>query len=137
MLTALEREYAACEESVEFVWGILSIDDPLSVREASFWTMNDLSIIRHTDTDEYSVAINSAIQFPDQGINGYKQYIRNLIDKFRDWMISTGRDVNYPVSTYDLFISGASIDTKYSSIEELFSSLDKLVSNLVCSCNVD
>lgn len=108
MLTELEREYATFEEGIEFVWGVFSIEDPFSAREASFGTMNDLSIIHHTDTDEYSIAINSAIQFPGQGITGYKQYIGNLMDKFCDWMISTGRDVNYTVNTYDLYISGTS-----------------------------
>lgn len=136
-MTEIEKLYADFEKDVEYVWGVLSIDDSISTQEPNLWTMNDMSVIHHTDTDEYSIEINGMIGFFDSQKYGPKQYIGNLMDKFRDWMFLTGRDMNYPVSTYDLFITGANINTRYKSIEELYSSFDKLVTNFISSCNVD
>lgn len=136
-LTDIERQYVSYEEGRECVWCAMSIDDPLISDEGHLWTMNDIALIHHTDTDEYSIELNGLKRFLEPQKYGPKQYIGDLMDKLRDWMVSTGRDMGYPVSTYDLFITGANINTRYKSIEELYSSFDKLVTNYISSCNVD
>lgn len=132
-MTEFEKQYAAYEEERECIWGVASIDDPLVSGAGSLWTMNDICIIHYIPTDEYSIEINSIRDFPNPQQYGPKQYIGELMDKLRDWMISTGKNMDYPVSTYDLFITGANINTRYKSIEELYASFDKLVFNFVNS----
>lgn len=98
-------------KDTKFIWGIKSWDCLSQSVVANLYTMNDLNLIYLKDEDKYTLR---------DGYNGEKQYIKSLLGKFTDWMISQGYNIDQPMALYEIFTEGYNINTHFSSIEDAY-----------------
>ena len=64
----------------EFIWGIESGDDFYN-EEPNLFTVNDLDIVYHKDTNSYHLGVETIYRFMD-GNEGEIKYLENLLDRF-------------------------------------------------------
>ena len=109
-------------DDIELVWGIISYDDLSSQSEATLYTMNDIELVRHKDTGEFSLSVETAYEFDDP-----KPYLQGLLDAFTKWMVENGYDTNHKFHPYWHFSGGYNIDTHFKTVEEVYANFRLLV----------
>ena len=101
--------------SLEFIWGIKSVDDLTKGNNAHLYSMNDIDIIYDRDTKLYSLGVETAYIFKD--INAECRYLKELLDLFSKFMDDNGHNKNYYIN---LFMKDVSTSTSAEIIEELY-----------------
>lgn len=114
------------DDKYEFIWGIKSCDDLSGVVEANYDTMNDFDIVYNKKSKIYSMSVETIYMFKN-GLDGEKKYIKSILDKFTEWMISKGYDTSKGLGLWDIFTDGKNIKTEFENIEELYSTFRFLV----------
>ncbi len=88
--------------------------------------MNDLDLIYVKDEDKFILSVETIYLFED-GYSSEKQYIKSLLDKFTDWMISQGYNIDQPMALYEIFTEGHNINTHFNSIEDAYNTFKIMV----------
>ena len=114
-----------------FIWGIKSYDDLSGNRLPNMHTMNDLELIYHKDTNNYSISIETIYLFRDNGQYGYMQ---SLLDEFTKWMNENNYATDREFALFEVFTDGISINNRFDSIEEAYAAF-KMMVNGYCSLN--
>ena len=76
------------DNGMEFVWGLLAGDDFTARLECGPYTMNDIELIHWTDTDTYTVSIETGYTFKNK--QDMRVYLLNLLRAFTAWMQEQG-----------------------------------------------
>ena len=97
--------------------------------EANLYTMNDLDIIYNKKTNKYAIGIETIYSFSN-GRKGEQEYIKDLLNKFTEWMQSKGYDTNTYIPIYSAF-TYKNINSEFDSIEELYAYFKMLVNGFV------
>lgn len=108
--------YDDCE-NLKFIWGIKSYDDLCSC-DCNLYTMNDFDIIYNKETQKYFMGVETVYQFREK--DGEKIYIKNLLDKFTEWMIKSGYNISKKLNIYEVFTAGYNINTEFDNLEDLY-----------------
>lgn len=116
------------EDTYEFIYGIKSYDDFSLENEANLYTMNDLDIVYNKKTKKYIIGIETIYSFSN-GRKGEQEYIKDLLNKFTEWMQSKGFDTNTYIPIYSAF--NKNINSEFDSIEELYAYFKMLVNGFV------
>lgn len=116
------------EDTYEFIYGIKSYDDFSLGNEANLYTMNDLDIVYNKKTKKYIIGIETIYSFSN-GRKGEQEYIKDLLNKFTEWMQSKGYDTNTYIPIYSAF--NKNINSEFDSIEELYAYFKMLVNGFV------
>jgi hypothetical protein len=126
-----EKEYINEYETTKFkhIWGIKSWDD-LSGKECNMNTMNNFDITYHKETDDYTLGVETIYMFKEE--NGDKDYIKDILNRFTQWMIDNGYDTNKKLNLYQVFTDGTNINSHFKSIEGCYTYF-KLLANGYCS----
>jgi len=113
-----------------YIWGILSADNLSNSTEANFWTMNDLDLIYHKDTNKYFISVETIYEFltPEAKYN----YMKNLLDQFTNWMNGNNYNTKKELDLYEVFTEGIDLNTQFNSIEDAYIAF-KLIVNGYCS----
>lgn len=87
------------DSNLEFIWGVQSCDN--LTRHCDIYSLNDIELIYHKDTREYTVSIETIYEFnqPDEAVN----YLKNLLKAFTEWMQEQGYETEYKPSFYKSF----------------------------------
>lgn len=101
-------------ENYDFIWGIKSYDD-LTNSPAGFYTLNDLEIIYDKTAGKYFLDIETLYDF-ENGLEGQKEYLLNLLQKFKEWMEDHGRHTD---CKFDLRCSDYTAKEAFT-LEELY-----------------
>lgn len=117
------------ENTYEFIYGIKSYDDLSPGNEANLYTMNDLDIIYNKKTNKYTIGIETIYSFSN-GRKGEQEYIKDLLNKFTEWMQSKGYDTNTYIPIHSAF-THKNINSEFDSIEELYAYFKMLVNGFV------
>lgn len=88
--------------------------------------MNDLDLIYLKNEAKYTLGVETIYFFKD-GYNGEKQYIKSLLGKFTDWMISQGYNIDQPMTLSEIFTDGYNINTHFSNIEDAYNTFKIMV----------
>ena len=112
-------------KNVEFIWGIKSYDD-VSDSVCNLYTMNDIDIIYDKRNKKYYLGIETIYYF-ENGIEGERQYIKKLFDKFTEWMKKQNYNVDKQLNIYDVFTKDWNLRSGFDSIEELYTYFKLLV----------
>ena len=112
------------DDHTEFVWGIKSFYD-LTGNECSKDTMNDFDIIYDNEKNLYIMALETAFVFekPEYA----KDYTREVLKEFTQFMNDNGLDTNYELELYEVFTQDCSMHGGYESIEKLYAVFKMLV----------
>lgn len=113
-------------KNIKFIWGIKSWDCLSQSENANLHTMNDLDLIYVKDEDKFILSVETIYLFED-GYSSEKQYIKSLLDKFTDWMISQGYNIDQPMALYEIFTEGHNINTHFNSIEDAYNTFKIMV----------
>lgn len=81
-------------DNIKFIWGVKSWDD-LSGNDASLYTMNDLELTYDSNTDMYSLGIETIYEF-EHGKIGEVKYLIYLLKSFTDFMNENNYNINEP-----------------------------------------
>ena len=121
-----EEEYISDYESqsMKFIWGIKSWDD-LSGKNCNLFTLNDMDLIYHKDTNDYSIDIETYYDFTSEDAD--KEYLLNILKAFTKWMNDNGYSTNEKCSFYKVFSNEININEHFDSIEECFAYFKILV----------
>lgn len=103
-LELLEEDFEKSSEDNIFIWGIKSPDDLSNNEESNESTMNDIEIFYNKNTKQYSLDIEEIYEFED-GEKGRINYISNLIDKFREYLIKEKNISEEDLNSYENFSS--------------------------------
>lgn len=117
-------------EEMEVIFGIKAWDDLTEGNQATLYSMNDIEIIYYKKENKYGISIETMYSFED-GRNGEKKYIQQLLNQFTEWMIQEGYDINEEVWIYNIFTDGYNINTKFDTIEELYACFKMLVNGFI------
>lgn len=120
-----EKEYQEFEDTYEFIWGIKS-HDCLTEAEANLHTMNDIDITYNKKDKTYSLSIETIYEFKT-GSDGERGYILSLFDAMTKWMQEQGYKTDVQPWICSVFTDGYNINTKFKSIEELYTTFKCLV----------
>lgn len=120
-----EKEYQDFEDTWEFIWGIKSYDC-LTAGEANLHTMNDIDITYDKKQKTYSLSIETGYDFK-VGSDGERGYILSLFDEMTKWMLEQGHKIDTHPWISNIFTNGYNINTKFNSIEELYTTFKCLV----------
>lgn len=120
---AVEFENAYRYDEQEFIWGIKSTDE-MCDGEASSNTMNDFEIVYNEKDRCYTMSIETFYLFKKE--DGEKIYIKNILNKFTDYMLEKKLSINRKPSFYDLQVTGS-----FDSIEELYTTFRLLANNFI------
>lgn len=119
------QKYGDCEdESIKLVFGIKSYDD-LCRCGANLYTMNDLEVVYHKGTKQYSISIESIYQWDDK--SGIANYLQSLLNQFTKYMIDNNLSTNYKISFYDIFYGKIAIECEADTIEECYAKFKFMV----------
>ena len=121
----IEKWYKTTEDNLEFIWGLKS-DDDLTNNEASLYTMNDIDIIYDKKERTYRFGIETIYCF-EKGLEGEKEYIQKLFNKFTEWMIQQNYNINRELNIYQVFTEGVNINTHFESIEDSYTTFKYMV----------
>jgi|GEM_PF-2923363 len=124
-----KKDIKKYEDTYEFIYGIKSYDDLSPGNEANLYTMNDLDIIYNKKTNKYTIGIETIYSFSN-GRKGEQEYIKNLLNKFTEWMLSKGYNINKYISLYDVF-TYKNINSEFDSIEDLYAYFKMLVNGFI------
>lgn len=113
-------------KDTKFIWGIKSWDCLSPAVDANLYTMNDLDLIYLKNEAKYTLGVETIYFFKD-GYNGEKQYIKSLLGKFTDWMISQGYNIDQPMTLSEIFTDGYNINTHFSNIEDAYNTFKIMV----------
>lgn len=120
------------EEPFQLVWGLVSADD-LTGTGCTLDTMNDIELIYHTDTKDYSVSVEAHYSF-----GSYEEqfeYLRTMLDAFTDWMVEQGYPTDHRFHPYWHFSEGANINTHFETIPEAYANFELLVNGFCAGKN--
>lgn len=92
------------DSKMKHIWGIKSWDD-LTSSDCGIHTMNDFDITYLKKENKYVIGIETIYSFED-GRDGEKQYIKNILDRFTEWMESTGYNTTNSFDISDVFTYG-------------------------------
>lgn len=104
-----------------YIWGIKSYDD-LCNCDCGFYTMNDFDIYFLSDKNKYKIGIETVYQFTN-GIDGEKEYILNIFNKFTEWMKSQGFKTDFEFGISDIFtydLNNLNCRSEFNTIEDLY-----------------
>ncbi len=124
-----KKDIKKYEDTYEFIYGIKSYDDLSPGNEANLYTMNDLDIIYNKKTNKYTIGIETIYSFSN-GRKREQEYIKNLLNKFTEWMLSKGYNINKYISLYDVF-TYKNINSEFDSIEDLYAYFKMLVNGFI------
>jgi hypothetical protein len=126
-----EKDYIDENETttLKHIWGIKSGDD-LTKNNCCLYTMNDFDITYNKDTDDYSMSVETIYIFEKEDAD--KQYIKEILKRFTEWMISNNYDTNKKLELYEVFTEGNNINTNFKTIEDCYTYF-KLLVNGYCS----
>lgn len=124
----IKKDTKKYEDTYEFIYGIKSYDDFSLGNEANLYTMNDLDIVYNKKTKKYIIGIETIYSFSN-GRKGEQEYIKDLLNKFTEWMQSKGYDTNTYIPIYSAF--NKNINSEFDSIEELYAYFKMLVNGFV------
>ena len=116
-------------KDMKFIWGIKSYDD-LCNSPACLGTMNDIDLIYLKDEDKYILGIETIYHFESE--DAKYDYMKELLDKFTEFMLEYEYDINYEFEVYQVFTYDISINKHFKSIEEAYATF-KLFVNGFCS----
>lgn len=107
------KNYAKIEDDSEFIWGILSPDQN-EYSQPNIYSDNMFEIIYSRNLKQYYIAIKTDCNFPSAAIKAL--YLNKLLDKFKQFMIDNGYDLNYEFD----FSSAPTVMCMAESIPELY-----------------
>ena len=114
--------------SMKFIWGLKSYDD-LSSCDANLETMNDIDLIYLKDENKYILSVETIYMFNSK--EAEKEYFKDLLDKFTEWMEEQGYNTNSTLNPYDdmceIFTKGININTHFDTIEDAYRTFKLLV----------
>lgn len=130
-LQSYKEDYISEYETQDllFIWGILSYDN-ISSSKPNLYTTNDLELVYHKDTSNYSLSVETIYIFYNN--SAQYGYMQSLLDEFTSWMIENNYDTAREFSLDKVFTKGISINTKFNSIEEAYAAF-KMMVNGFCS----
>ena len=111
-------------DDFKFIFGIISADE-LTSDKPNLLTMNDFDVIYDKRKKKYFMSVETIYTFKN-GIDGEREYLNEILDKFTKWMI----DNNYSVEKnvfYEIFTHGDNITTDFDSIQNLYATFKCLV----------
>ena len=117
------------EEPFALVWGLVSADD-FTGAGCTLDTMNDIELIYHTDTKEYSVSIETHYSFGSHAAQC--EYLKTLLRAFTEWMEREGHFTGRQFHPHWHFSEGYSINTQFDTIPEAYANF-KLLVNGFCA----
>lgn len=113
----------------EFIWGILSKDDISGAKQAGLYTMNDFDIIYWTEDNSYSFEVETIYDISKQW---QEEYLKNILNKFTDWMKANQYDTEYHLDYYQIFTNfdrSVSISELYAKFKLLVGGFCKNIEN--------
>ena len=114
--------------SMKFIWGLKDCDD-LSSCDANLNTMNDIDLIYLKDENKYILSVETIYMFNSK--EAEKEYFKDLLDKFTEWMEEQGYNTNSTLNPYDdmceIFTKGININTHFDTIEDAYRTFKLLV----------
>ena len=113
----------------EFIWGILSKDDISGAKQAGLYTMNDFDIIYWTEDNTYSFGVETIYDISKQW---QEEYLKNILNKFTDWMKANQYDTEYHLDYYQIFTNfdrSANIPELYAKFKLLVKGFYKNIEN--------
>ena len=119
------------EEPFQLVWGLISADD-LTGAGCSIDTMNDIELLYHTDTKDYSVSVEMAYSF--KGSEAECEYLGTLLRAFTEWMNREGYPTDHRFHPFWHFSEGVNINSHFDTIPEAYANFKLLVDGF-CSQN--
>lgn len=129
-LKEIEEAYQNIEDTWEFIWGIKS-HDCLSAGVANLHTLNDIDITYDKKEKTYSLSFETGCDFKTV-TNGESGHIQSLYDEMTSWMNLKGYKTDIKPWIYDVFTEGKNVNTKFKSIEELYTTFKCLVKGFCC-----
>lgn len=112
-----------------FIWGVLSCDNFIG-DEANLYTLNDLDLVYHKDTKNYSLGVETIYMFDNNSAR--YGYMQDLLNQFTKFMEENNHDTNREFDLYKVFTEGISINTKFNTIAEAYAAF-KMMVNGYCS----
>ena len=114
--------------SMKFIWGLKDCDD-LSSCDANLNTMNDIDLIYLKDENKYILSVETIYMFNSK--EAEKEYFKDLLDKFTEWMEEQGYNTNSTLNPYDdmceIFTKSININTHFDTIEDAYRTFKLLV----------
>ena len=128
-----EKNYISDYETKDkkFIWGIKSYDD-LGNSDACFYTMNDIELIYLKNENKYILGIETIYRFEPN--DAKYDYVKELLDKFTEFMVDNEYDIDYVFDTYKVFTYDISINKHFESIEEAYATFKLLVNGFCSFC---
>ena len=112
------------EVPYQLVWGLVSAYD-MTGKGATLDNMNDIELIYHTDTKDYSVSVEAHYSF-----GSYEEqcdYLRTMLETFTEWMEEQGYPTDHRFHPYWHFSEGANINTHFKDIPQAYANFKLLV----------
>ena len=88
--------------------------------------MNDIELIYHTDTEDYSLGIETHYDFGSYEVQC--EYLETLLRAFTDWMNRKGHSTGHRFHPYWHFSDGYNINSHFKTIPEAYANFKLLVS---------
>ena len=117
-------------ETLKYIWGVESWDNIGSGDGANLYTMNDLDVLYLKDEGKYMLSVETIYMFDNE--SSEYGYMRNLLDKFTDFMEQNEYDTTHEFTLSEVFTDGININTHFNSIEECYAAF-KMFVNGFCS----
>ena len=86
---------------------------------------NDFEVIYHKDIKRYSIGIETFFMFDTR--DDAKEYLKETLNQFTNFMNENEYDINYKINIYDIFTKGYNINTKFDTLEECYAMFKLLV----------
>lgn len=99
--------------TMEYIWGVSADGEE---QECNLWSINDITVVRWTETGEYSVDVETIYRFDD--VNRSAVYLQRLLRLFTEWMQAQGYDTEQQPTLYGTFTVGR--NARFKTIEEAY-----------------
>lgn len=112
---------------LKFIWGLKSWVDITPSANANLYSMNDIDLIYLKDEQKYILGLETFISF-DNGYDGEKKYLKELLRRFTDWMIKNNYTTDKHLGLYEVFSCRCDIyDNHFDSIEDVYATFKLFV----------
>lgn len=119
------------DESLKFIWGLLSYDDLSSFSKANLYTMNDCELIYWKESKTYSFSIETAFTFDTN--KDKINYLEEILKQFTKWMIDNHYKIDEPPFLPDVFSYSQNMNSHFYKIEDCYTNFKLFVKGFI-SC---
>lgn len=110
-------------DSQKLIWGIKSCDD-WSDSPCNLLTMNDFEIVYLKDKKKYIFSVETIYEFKE-GYEGETAYLKNILDKFTNWMKENGYHTERKIRIWQF--GKVNLNCEFDSIEDVYATFRYMV----------